>query len=402
LTTFLRRGTQRRILALDGGGIRGILTIAILKEVETQIRTANPHWPGLVLRDYFDFIGGTSTGAIIATALSLGMSADEVEKLYRGIGPRLFARAWRIPLVGAIVRFLSNEYRDEPLAQQLKNVTSMCDLGSDRLQNLLLAVTRNATTDSPWPLTNNPRARYNRVDRAGCNLKLPLWQIIRASTAAPHYFPPEQVMIDNKMFSFVDGGITPYNNPAFLMYRMATHPSFRLEWPTGEDRIMLVSVGTGSAPELMKLGDRQSWLWQYGPKIPSAMMYAMSVDQDIACRTVGRCVHGDILDQEMNSLMPLERSANPDERGTPILTSTPLGRAFLYARYNVELTERGLTGLGLDGARSSSMRQLDAIDMINDLFDAGRLVAKRDVNLRSQFPTFLTPTHLRAPENLTK
>ncbi len=48
------------------------------------------------------------------------------------------------------------------------------------------------------------------------------------------------------------------------MYRLATDPSFRLEWPIGEDRMMIVSVGTGSAPELMKLGDRQSWLWQYG------------------------------------------------------------------------------------------------------------------------------------------
>ncbi len=101
----------------------------------------------------------------------------------------------------------------------------------------------------------------------------------------------------------------------------------------------------------------------------------MSVDQDISCRTVGRCVHGEAIDHEMNSLMPFERSANPDELGPPMLTSKPLGRAFLYARYNVELTERALSGLGLEGAKSSSMRQLDAVDVTDDLFEAGRLAA---------------------------
>ena len=61
-------------------------------------------------------------------------------------------------------------------------------LGSEKLHTFLMMVLRNATTDSPWPLTNNPRAKYNDPTRPGCNLSLPLWQLVRASTAAPTYF----------------------------------------------------------------------------------------------------------------------------------------------------------------------------------------------------------------------
>jgi patatin-like phospholipase/acyl hydrolase len=65
-------------------------------------------------------------------------------------------------------------------------------------------------------------------------LKIPLWQLVRASTAAPVYFPPEVLQRDStdpsKTFVFVDGGVTPHNNPAFLLYRMATEPAYRLNW----------------------------------------------------------------------------------------------------------------------------------------------------------------------------
>jgi hypothetical protein len=60
-------------------------------------------------------------------------------------------------------------------------------LGDDGLRTLLMMVMRNVTTDSPWPVTNNPLAKYNDRARPDCNLKLPLWQLVRASTAAPTF-----------------------------------------------------------------------------------------------------------------------------------------------------------------------------------------------------------------------
>ena len=81
---------------------------------------------------------------------------------------------------------------------------------------------RNATTDFPWPISNNPFAKYNDPTHPADNLKFPLWQLVRASTAAPTYFPAEVIAIEGKPFYFVDGGVTMYNNPAFQMFLMAT------------------------------------------------------------------------------------------------------------------------------------------------------------------------------------
>ena len=81
----------------------------------------------------------------------------------------------------------------------------------------MLLIMRNATTDSP-SMSNNPRAKYNDLARANSNARLPLWQLVRASTAAPTYFPPETIEVGEQRFVFVDGGVTMYNNPAFHLH----------------------------------------------------------------------------------------------------------------------------------------------------------------------------------------
>ena len=58
---------------------------------------------------------------------------------------------------------------------------------------VLLVVTRNLSTDSPWPVSSNPYAKYNQTDSADCNLNIPLWQLVRASTAAPLTQPSRAV-----------------------------------------------------------------------------------------------------------------------------------------------------------------------------------------------------------------
>jgi patatin-like phospholipase/acyl hydrolase len=107
----------------------------------------------------------------------------------------------------------------------------MSSLGSEYLRTLLMVVLRNATTDSPWPVSNNPAAKYNAPDRKDCNLNIPLWQLVRGSTAALTYFPPEVVKVGEQEFIFVDGGMTMYNNPAFQLFLMATVEAYNLPWP---------------------------------------------------------------------------------------------------------------------------------------------------------------------------
>jgi hypothetical protein len=321
----------RKMLALDGGGIRGVLTLAMLKEIERQV--------GKPLGEYFDYIAGTSTGAIIATGLAKGMTVDELLTFYRAAGPEMFQRT-------RFLARLNSLYKNGPLQQQLKQVFGEhTDLKPGSLKTLLLVVTRNVTTDSPWPISSNPEARYNDPARSDCNLCIPLWKLVRASTAAPIFFPPEVIQIDpndeSKAFVFVDGGVTPYNNPAFLLYRFATDPAYRLNWTKGEKNLLLVSVGTGAgAKQGATADDAESNMLSTGVAIPAALMYGSLVDQDINCRAVGRCTYGDVIDRELFDMVPRKES------GEPVPLSTDLGRAFLYARYNVDLSGEGLAALG--------------------------------------------------------
>src|SRR5215475_816659 len=140
----------------------------------------------------------------------------EILDFYVRNGAAMFDKA-------SIMQRLRYEYNSEPLAKQLKRVFGEdTTLGAKELECLLLLVMRNATTDSPWPLSNNPFAKYNDPAHPACNTKLPLWQLVRASTAAPTYFPPEVIRCGGKSFIFVDGGVTMYNNPTFQMFLMAT------------------------------------------------------------------------------------------------------------------------------------------------------------------------------------
>src|SRR5476651_229194 len=85
----------KRILSLDGGGVRGALSIAFLERLEKLVEEIEGK-PTL-LGDWFDLIGGTSTGAIIACALALGYTAAEIHELYKTLGPAVFRkRFWRI------------------------------------------------------------------------------------------------------------------------------------------------------------------------------------------------------------------------------------------------------------------------------------------------------------------
>jgi hypothetical protein len=294
---------------------------------------------------------------------------------------------------------LNSLYRDGPLQQQLRQVFGdTTDLKPEHLQTLLLVVTRNVTTDSPWPISSNPEARYNVLTRSDCNLCIPLWKLVRASTAAPIYFPPEVIEVDprdpSKTFVFVDGGVTPYNNPAFLLYRFATDPAYRLQWPTGEKKLLLVSVGTGAAPTGgSTASDPEQNLLSTGLGIPSALMYGSLIDQDINCRAIGRCTYGDVIDRELLDMVPREGADEgrlPERLARrPIPLGNDLGRSFLYARYNVDLSDEGLANLGITGIKSEDARKMDKADeeQIDMLLRIGSKAAKQ-VKVKEHFGAF--------------
>ena len=353
----------KKILALDGGGIRGMMTVEILAGIEEMLRKALNRGEDFVLGDFFDYVAGTSTGAIIATCISSGMSVAQIREFYISNGREMFDKAFLLEKVQYL-------YRKEKLAKKLQEVLrdkeTKEDLhfGSDKLKTLLLIVMRNATTDSPWPLSNNPYAKYNLSERPDCNIKFPLWQLVRASTAAPVYFEPEKINVGTNEFVFVDGGMTTYNNPAFMAFLMATVEPYNLNWPTGEDKMLLVSVGTGTSPAAkVDLTPEEMNLFYNMKSIPSTLMFAALNEQDFLCRSFGKCLVGEMLDREIGDMI-----------GTKGPTPQKL---FTYMRYNAELTEKGLAALGLPDIKPKNVQKLDSVEYIEDLQRIGRAVAKK-------------------------
>ena len=352
---------RHRMLALDGGGIRVVLTLEVLLKMEQLLAQATGQGDSFRLCQFFDYVAGTSTGAIIAAGIARGMSARELLDFYKQTGPAMFDKA-------SLLNRLRYQYNTQPLAEELQATFGKdTTLFPKDLQCLFLAVTRNVTTDSPWPISSNPEARYNLPERADCNLCIPLWQLVRASTAAPIFFAPEVLRWDkndpSKHFVFVDGGMTPYNNPAFLLYRMATNPAYNLGWKTGERNLLLISVGTGAAPTLgLTAADPSQNVVSNLAGIPGALMYGAQVDQDINCRTVGRCVYGAPIDREIGDMIP----DAPDDQD--------LGRAFRYARYNAELTSKALNAWGLGDIDPGAVSQLDSVAHVADLSRIGQRV----------------------------
>ncbi len=315
---------MKRILALDGGGIRGIFSLQVLKRIEELFRQERGQ-PDLVLADVFDMFAGTSTGAIIASGLCWGMSVAEVEELYLVHGSQMFRRAPWFSLWKA-------KYRSESLASLFRTIFCEDDAGkipallsTKKLRKVLLAVMRNASTGAPWPVSNNPNALYNDAALPDCNLNIPLWQLLRASTAAPTFFAPERIVLGKQAFLFVDGAITPFNNPALIAVFTATLPCYRLCWPTSRESLHVVSIGTGHArARLAKLLPQKVNLLDHMKYLPTALLGATAVQQDMICRILGDCLYGAPLDSEIGDLH--EASLLP-----------PAEQKFSYVRYDAEL-----------------------------------------------------------------
>ena len=350
---------QKKILTIDGGGIRGLLALGMLERIEQQLRQATSN-PNLLLCEYFDYISGTSTGAILATALATGMSTAEIRPFYLECSQEIFKKA-------SISKRLYFKYQSESITRILKDTFGeTTTFGSDKIKTMLMMVMRNASTGSPWLMSNNPKALFNNKSLPDCNLDLPLWQLIRASTAAPSFFEPESITLGETIFHFVDGGITPYNNPSFQTFLMATLEPYKMQWQTGENKMLIVSVGTGNVPEIKKeLNIKDMHLAYTAVQTPLALMSAASAEQDILCRSFGNCLCGDEIDMEIGDLI--------NSKG-PIAE-----KLFTYMRYNTNLTRQGLESIGVADVDPKDLWAMDNIEHIQTLDRVGQMAANQKV-----------------------
>lgn len=238
LRTRLTSPGPKRILALDGGGIKGAMTLGFLKRVEDLLRARHGN-PDLLLCDYFDLIGGTSTGSIIASLLAVGKPVSEVQAMYQEMGGEIFDSKVKFNPLG----LFAPKFKSAPLKERLEKEFGDMQMDSDKIRTGLCIVTKRLDTGGTWPIINHPDAKYFKDNR-----DILLRHAVRASTAAPSYFEPEKLMVKiDQEGIFVDGGVSSANNPALYMFMMTQLKGFPFHWKPGKEEVLLVSCGTGAS-----------------------------------------------------------------------------------------------------------------------------------------------------------
>jgi hypothetical protein len=393
----------KRILALDGGGVRGALTVAFLERLEALLSERDGK--EVRLGDYFDFVGGTSTGAVIAGALALGYRTAQVKDFYLRLAPFAFKRQrWRVPLLQA-------KFDARGLRHQIEEVVGDRVLQSTDLITGYCVITKRMDTGSPWILSNNPRAPYWESTTGDIgNKDYPLVNLVRASTAAPHFFDPEllpisqnkamlpddvakplnvpwparavrallrrlgigrHAEIDTRTYGlFVDGGVTPHNNPSLALFQMATLGPFNIKWPTGPKHLTILSVGTGTyRPRL----SYQSLGFARFTKLAFHALISMMTDAEMLVlalmQWMGEC--------------PAPWPIN-SEVGTLAAELPPGGKMFRFLRYDVRLEKDWLArelNYDVSDDTLARLRGMDDPATVHELYKIGRMAAEKQVKI---------------------
>jgi hypothetical protein len=393
----------KRVLALDGGGVRGAITVAFLERIEALL--SQHHGRQVRLGDYFHLVGGTSTGSIIAGALALGFSATQVKDIYTRLAPLAFVRKRHaIPV-------FQPKFDVRGLRGEIEKIVGDMELQSDRLITGLCVVTKRIDTGSPWILANNPAAPFwNDAPGYDGNRHYKLANLVRASTAAPHYFDPELIPISRHQPQlpestavptqrpflaritqalleragwrakavpdptdyglFIDGGMTPHNNPSFALLQMILLTPFQLCWTPGPDNLSVVSIGTGTfRPRLQydALGFARF------PQLAIHALMSLMTDAETLIlaqmQWLGECPQPWIINSEI---------------GTLAGNGPPGGKMFRFLRYDVRLEAEWLEermGLKIDQKDIERYRCMDDPGIIHSIYEIARSAAEQQVKL---------------------
>jgi hypothetical protein len=381
----------KRILALDGGGVRGAIEVAFLERIEqvlaehcrTQVSTstpvdgraaAAPRSDSLFrLGDWFDLVGGTSTGAVIAGALALGYTTAQLKDFYLKLAPSVFIPRWHL-------KGLRPKFDAEPLRREIAGVVRDRTLDSEDLRTGLCVVTKRMDTGSPWIVANNPRAPYwedqppnPATGEKGYrgNRRYRLADLVRASTAAPYYFEPEPILVveGEPAGTFIDGGATPHNNPSLILFLMTILKAYGIQWKVGPENLTIVSIGTGRhrkrvVPEEFGIGSN---LWfSIG-----ALVSLMNDSQEMVL----------MLMQYLGQSITDPWSINSEVK-TLAGDQPPSGKQFRFLRYDIELDATWIAqhlGEKISEAEVLRLREMDNPENIGRLYELAAIAAKKQV-----------------------
>jgi len=362
---FSKDHGPKKILALDGGGVRGALTLGYLEKIEQLLRRRYNN-NELVLADYYDMIGGTSTGAIISACLAIGKPVKEIVSMYQNLGKEVFGKRRHriIPRNWTTFRaFFTSTYRGDIIEELLKNNLGDVTLGDlEKLKCPVTIISKRADTFSLWTVSNHPDGVYTK---AMSHLKL--WELCRASSAAPYYFPAKKLALKTRKgedfeAAFIDGGVSLANNPAFQTFLTATIPSFGYNWKQGEKNIFITSLGTGNGINKDSVNDiltRKTVSWS--PKLPELFMTDALEMNETIMQVLGKN-YGDaeIIDSQYNDLKDVNYVNE---------------KLFSYVRFNIKLTAKYLKeklNVERTDEQVSSILEMDHYENIDDLLNIGR------------------------------
>lgn len=211
-------------IAVDGGGLRGIIAAKALTMLEEEL--------GTPAHQIFRLCAGTSTGSILAAGIASGQDGRSLLELYLDLGPHLFKRSFTT----LIWLLRGYRYSRQPLVRKfgaLVEGKTLGDLWQSNPPTALLTTTYDLVAD---------RTRFIKSWKPEYR-DWSILQAVLASSAAPTYFP----VFDGQ---FTDGGVGAYNNPCFLAaYEITRY----LNWDPKETT--LISLGTGHLPERIQVGE---------------------------------------------------------------------------------------------------------------------------------------------------
>ncbi len=239
-----------RILALDGGGIKGVYTAELMRLCEEHF--------GRPVASVFDMIAGTSTGGIIALGLGLGKSAAEIAAFYRDDGRCIFPRLPQRRLIRWWKLWWAlhgPRLNHEELERSLKRRFEDHLLGESTCRLVIPAFLMPKTEIAVFKTDHHEDFRNDH--------KTPMWKVARATSAAPTYLKGLEHEESGRIF--IDGGVWA-NNPAMVALVDAL-----TAYDLTPDQVQMLSIGTGNAPFSLSKDKVVSGLVAWREAIKAAM-----------------------------------------------------------------------------------------------------------------------------------
>ncbi len=237
-------------IAIDGGGIRGVIVTQALSMLEKHLEKP--------VHDIFRLAAGTSTGSIISAGIGSGLSAAKMHELYLSLGETIFRKTWRTAF-WPLTRY---KYPHEPLIKALDTY-----MGKKKMGDFWNADPPTDVVITTFDLIAN-RTRFIKSWKPDYQ-EWPVTRAVLASSSVPTYFP----VVEDR---YVDGGVGSYANPCYLA---AYEILFCLKWDPKETT--LISLGTGRDPKVVKPGQPKRFMaWEWlGPALDAFL--ASADDQQV-------------------------------------------------------------------------------------------------------------------------